>query len=105
MKTLRTSTAFAIVLSILFIAGCFTTKYSIGKSDDAKIDLNFIGNWAYTPKDGAPTTVIIRNIDSHQYYVEWQTKDKVNRFIGFIAPIKDARFAQLRELSPDGSIP
>lgn len=102
-RSIRTA-ALASLSLLMLVAGCFTTKYSIGKSDDAKIDLNFVGNWAYT-KDGAETTVIIRNIDSHQYYVEWQTKDKVNRFIGFVAPIKDARFAQLRELSADGSIP
>jgi hypothetical protein len=58
-------------------------------------------------EDNKTSSIIIRNIDNHLYYVEWidnSTDNKPQRLIGYTAQINGATFANLRGLTDDGSI-
>jgi len=103
----RRAVAAMLLLSIaLLFAGCFTTKFSLGKVEDAKVDIGYVGNWQYADDAGQKITLIIRNIDNHLYYVEWNDpKDKgPKRFTGYVTVVHGASFAQLKPLMPDGTI-
>jgi len=96
-----------LCIAMLF-AGCFTTKFTLGKLEDAKVDLGYVGNWQSTDDSGKKLTLIVRNIDNHRYYVEW-TDDKdagkgAQRFTGHVSPVAGVGFAQLKPLTADGTI-
>ncbi len=106
------ASAIASVLLLLF-AGCYETTLSLGTEDAATINPAYCGNWDFAsdnPNEPA-VKMIIRNIDGRHYYVEWndpskkEEKERVQRFIGWTAPVKDATFAHVRELADDGTIP
>src|SRR5438477_8767954 len=91
----------ALLCIALLFAGCFSSKFTLGKAEDAKVDVAYVGNWA-----ADKTTLVVRNIDNHSYYVEYmEDKEKgPMRFAGFVTPVAGVQFAQLRALSDDGSI-
>jgi hypothetical protein len=95
--TLRVS---LLALLCLF-AGCLTTRYTLVKPEEAKVDLAFVGDW--NVEGGNPQVIHVRNLDGHQYLVEWKEKEKMERWVGFTTAVKDATFAQLRKLADDGN--
>jgi hypothetical protein len=91
------------LLLALFVVGCYTSKFTIGSEEQAKVDRNYIGDWE--AKDGDKTmSLIIRNLDDKNYYVELTEDNKTSRYTAFIGAVKDAQFANLRELTDDGTI-
>ncbi len=94
----------ALGLLAAFLVGCYETPVPLGRADEAKMDRAFVGNW-----HGGDQTLIIRNLDDRQYYVEYcderaKPGEKTLRMVGELYPIGNARFAQLRQLPEDGSI-
>lgn len=94
------------LIGVLAFAGCWGSKYTLIPPEQAKVDRAYVGDWDAANAKGEHAGLIIRNIDDKQYYVETQdNSQKTARYVGFLAPVKNATFAQLRELSDDGSIP
>jgi len=90
--------------AMLTISGCLETKYTIGDKEHAAVDRGYVGDWM--PAGNDRSRVAIRNLDDHQYYVENDEPDhKPLRMVGFVTQVKGASFAQLRELTEDGSVP
>jgi len=92
----------SLLLAALVI-GCYTSRYTIGSLEQAKVDRAYVGDWDF--KDGDKTAhLIIRNLDDKNYYVELTEDNKTSRYTAFIGAVKDAQFANLRELTDDGTI-
>ena len=102
----RTVTLALSCVALLFALGaCYTTKFSLGPREQAAVDRKFVGNWELADPDQPgkpPIVMLIRNIDDHEYYVEYNQPgdDKgPQRFTGYIVPVKGVSFAHLRPLS------
>jgi hypothetical protein len=105
MLRFRTLAALACVVpALLFALGCYTTEYPLGSADKATVDPAYVGDYVFTA-DGKTDRIVIRNIDSHLCYVEWASgEDKPDRRVGYTADVNGVTFANLRELTDDGSI-
>lgn len=100
----RTALLTSTLLLALFVLGCYTSRFTIGSEEQAKVDRNYIGDWE--AKDGDKTmTFVIRNLDDKNYYVEMREDEKTSRYSAFIGTIKEVQFANLRELTDDGTVP
>ena len=110
MKSSKTIGLAAVLLLglIVLAAGCFTTTLDLGKPADAKVDVQYCGDWHFTWKDGEESKsadLIIRNFDGKQYYAEWkESQQKSTRMSGFLVAVKDATFAQLTNLGDKGEL-
>jgi len=106
---MRTLLVALIALLSLILIGCFETTIALDEHpENAKVDRSLVGDWTFpdVADNNKTLTVIIRNLDDKQYYVEWSVPgEKPARAVGYFSKIKDATFAQLRELADDGSIP
>src|ERR1700724_2367963 len=106
MPRIRTLVATICVLPLLVIGlGCYETQYPLGSADKSTVDPAYVGDYATT--DGNKTsTVVIRNIDNHLYYVEWidGNDNKPDRMVGYTAQVNGVTFANLRGLTDDGSV-
>jgi hypothetical protein len=102
-QSIRALAAITLLCAIATISGCFVSKVPIGKVEDARVDLKFVGDWRFPNEGGAPTLIIVRNIDDKQYYVEWNDQNKTNRMVVFITEVNGVSFAQGRALTDDGS--
>jgi hypothetical protein len=97
-------------LAVVLFAGCYTTTLNLGKAADAKLDVQYCGDWhfSWSDKDGQNKSadLVLRNFDGKQYYVEWKEADesKPSRYSGFLVPVKDATFAQLTSLGDKGEL-
>src|ERR1041385_4378519 len=93
----------------LFFAGCWGSKFTLIAPDQARVDHAYLGNWNATNSKGESSSLIIRNIDEKMFYVETregakQYPEGISRYIGFLAPLKGATFAHLRQLQDDGNV-
>jgi hypothetical protein len=93
-----------VLLGALLLAtvGCYQTEYPLGSADTATVDTSYVGDYSMTVEHRTET-IAIRNIDNHLYYVEWTEKD-LSRMVGYTAIVGGATFANLRDLTDDGSI-
>lgn len=99
-----------LVASLLLLTlglGCYETKYPLGSAQNATVNRAFVGN--FTMKDGAKVdSIVIRNLDDKQYYVEYASSDQKDkeptRMVGYTADVGGVTFANLRELTDDGTI-
>ena len=94
---------------VVAFAGCYTTTLNLGKSSDAKVDVQYCGDWHFTWSDkdnqSKSADLILRNFDGKQYYAEWKEPgEKPTRYSGFLVPVKDATFAQLTNLGDKGEL-
>jgi hypothetical protein len=104
MRRLRTLVAVLLIGSaLLFVMGCYETQYPLGSADKAVVNVAYVGDFVMT-EDNKTETIIIRNIDDHTYYVEYDSDDKPDRMIGYTADVNGVTFANLRGLTDDGSI-
>jgi hypothetical protein len=89
----------------LFLIGCYTSKFTVGSPQQAKVDRAYVGDWEF--KDGDKIThIVIRNLDDKNYYVEMNAEgEKPDRYTAFIGTIKGVQFANLRNLTADGAVP
>src|SRR5437763_16617856 len=108
MTTLFARRRSIVVLTLasltLLIAGCWGTKFPLGPA--AAVDKSFVGDWKLAEEDGGgtPCSLVIRNLDGKQYYVELAEDQKPpERYVAFIADVKGAHFAHLRKLEADGN--
>src|ERR1043165_3602977 len=107
LSRLLLTLAFA-TFSLMF-AGCWGSKYTLIAPEQAKVDRAFLGNWDAINSKGESSSLIIRNIDDKMFYVETkegakQYPEGISRYIGFLAPVKGAMFAHLRQLQEDGNV-
>jgi hypothetical protein len=94
----------AVVAILLFAAGCYSTKHPL-PPDQAGVNPDYVGDFTMTD-NGKTDSIIIRNLDGKQYYVEFKSgTDSPTRYVGYTADIKDATFANLRQITDDGKIP
>jgi hypothetical protein len=106
MSRFRNLLAVVCVLPLLVIGlGCYETQYPLGSADTATVDPSYVGDYVFTDGDKA-NTIVIRNIDNHQYYVEWIGGEQKgpDRMVGYTADVNGVAFANLRGLTDDGSI-
>src|SRR2546423_15466011 len=108
-NTTRITYAAALLAALLFVGACYTSKFPLGTAEQAKVDKKYVGDWDLPdPESPAkpPTSLRIRNIDDHQYYVEFdEHNDKgPQRYSGFVTDVKGVPFAQLRPLTDDGEV-
>jgi len=103
MFRIRTLLAVLCLGAMLLMAvGCYETEYPLGSADTATVDPNYVGDFVMTA-DHKTDALTIRNIDNHLYYVEWTEKD-TTRMVGYTATVNGTLFANLRDLTDDGSI-
>src|SRR5437773_1669987 len=105
----RSSLVMGLVVAGLLLAGCWSSKLTLIKQEDAKVDRAYVGNWNAVNAKGESATLIIRNVDDRNYYIEMhdaakQYPEGVNRYFGFMALVKDATFAHLKEMQADGNV-
>jgi len=95
------------LICLLIFAGCWGSKFTLIPPEQAKVDHAYIGDWDATNAKGEHASLIIRNIDDKQYFVETRDNDGKNtaRYVGFLAEVKSVTFAHLRPLQDDGTIP
>jgi hypothetical protein len=101
--------AVVLLLVLLALAGCFETKLNLGSADDAKVDVQYCGDWHFTWKDEKGQTdsakLVVRNFDGKRYYAEWtESGEQPIRFNGFFVPVGKATFAQLTPLGEKGDL-
>lgn len=105
---MRSAILGSLLVGLVLIAGCLTTKYSIISPDKAAVNKALVGNWNSADFDatGREAGLVVRNIDGKMYYAEWKQKGETSlvRGVGHTAEIKGATFIQLRGLEEDGSI-
>ena len=94
---------------LLMFAGCWGSKFTLISPEAAKIDRAYLGNWSAINSKGESSSLIIRNIDDKSFYVETkegakQYPEGISRYIGFLAPVKGATFAHLKQLQDDGNV-
>jgi hypothetical protein len=87
--------------------GCYETKYPLGSAQNATVNRAFVGNFTM-PGGNNAVSIVIRNLDDKQYYVEWSETGQNDkgplRMVGYTADVKGVTFANLRSLSDDGTI-
>jgi len=98
-----------LVSLLLMFVGCWGSKYTLINQDQAKVDRAYIGNWSAVNSKGESSSLIIRNIDEKMFYVETregakQYPEGITRYIGFLAPVKGAMFAHLKQLQDNGDV-
>ena len=108
MLRFRTLAAVALIApALLFAVGCYETQYPLGSPDKATVDPAYVGDYL-VPKDkdnDKPLSIVVRNIDDHLCYVEWRSgEDQPDRRVGYSADVNGVTFANLRDLTDDGSI-
>src|SRR2546423_15704803 len=101
--------ALLFAASLLMFAGCWVSKYTLINPDQAKVDRAYLGNWNAVNSKGESSSLIIRNIDDKMFYVETkdgakQYPEGISRYIGFLAPVKGALFAHLKQLQDNGDV-
>jgi len=94
---------------LLIVAGCWGSKYTLIDPQATKVDRAYIGNWSAVNSKGESSSLIIRNIDDKMFYVETkegakQYPEGITRYIGFLAPVKGAMFAHLKQLQDNGDV-
>jgi hypothetical protein len=102
-------TSLLLVSAVVLLAGCFETTLSLGSADDAKVNVQYCGDWQFTWKDEQgetdSATLVVRNFDGKRYYAEWkESGQQPTRFNGFFVPVKNATFAQLTPLGEKGEL-
>lgn len=102
MLRCRTFALACVVPGLLFVLGCYTTQYPLGSVDKAVVDPAYVGDFVI--EDNKAETLIIRSIDNHLYYVEYDENGKPDRMVGYTADVNGVTFANLRDLTDDGSI-
>jgi hypothetical protein len=95
------------LVCVLVFAGCWSSKFTLIPPEQAKVDRAYIGDWDAVSAKGDHAGLVIRNIDDKQYFVETHEPDGkgVTRYVGFLAEVKGATMAHLRQIQDDGSIP
>jgi hypothetical protein len=94
-----------VVMALLLVGGCYVSSYTLGTMDTATVNKEYIGDWQPASKNESTETLVIRNIDGRQYYVELDQKGKTpNRMAGFVTRVKNVDFVQLRSLGESGSL-
>jgi len=107
--TIAKSCRFLLIASLLMFAGCWGSKFTLINPEAARVDRAYLGNWNATNSKGESSSLIIRNIDDKMFYVETkegakQYPEGISRYIGFLAPVKGAIFAHLKQLQEDGNV-
>lgn len=110
-------TLVTLLCSLVLLAGCFETPFSLGAESDSKVDSALVGDWEVMSKDNADKPkpkMFVRNVDGTHYLVEWINPPEENqkpedvetlRMIVFTSKVGSATFAHARNLPQDGSIP
>jgi hypothetical protein len=90
---------------LLLGLGCYKTQYSLSPEGKGTVQTAYVGDYAITD-NGKTSSLIIRNINDHLYYVEWIDADgkSPTRMVGFTSDVNGVTFANLRELTDDGTI-
>ena len=106
MRTRTLLLAPIIVALAALLVGCFETTVPLTeKPGDCKVDRALVGDWTFPGEGGKTVSLIVRNLDDKQYYVEWSSEgDETIRAVAIVDKIKDVPFAQVRPLTPDGSV-
>ena len=94
---------------LLMFAGCWGSKFTLINPEAARVDRAYLGNWSVVNSKGESSSLIIRNVDDKMFYVETkegakQYPEGISRYVGFLAPVKGATFAHLKNLQDDGNV-
>src|SRR5436305_10103924 len=105
-----------LLCSLVLIAGCFETPFSLGTETDAKVDTSLCGDWEVAQKDAPDkpkAKMFVRNLDGKHYLVEWinppeepgkpEDSDTLRMSV-WTAKVNNVTFAHARNLPDDGSI-
>ena len=93
-----------LVAALLFLPGCYSSKFVLGSADSSKVDRALFGDFVMTTDKG-DVQLTIRNLDDHQCLVEWTDGKETERLIGYFVDVRGRHFAELREITDNGSIP
>ncbi|MGA2583323.1 MAG: hypothetical protein ABSG31_08600 [Tepidisphaeraceae bacterium] len=100
-----------MLVGLLFMAGCYDTKTPLGSASSGTVDPANVGDFAIVPAadalpaPGAHPNIFIRNFDDKMYCISWTGDDgKTSLWAGYTTQVKDAMFANCRQLTDDGSL-
>jgi hypothetical protein len=107
MSSRRILSIASVLLVLLSGLGCYETEYPLGSPDKSTVDRAYVGDFTMTDADKV-YSIAIRNLDGHQYYVEMaqtnQNDKGPDRRVGYTADVNGVTFANLRQLTDDGSV-
>src|SRR5690349_3451650 len=103
VRSFRLLLTFCFAALLLTFAGCWGSKFTLIAPEAAKVDRAYLGNWSAINSKGESSSLLIRNIDDKMFYIETkdgakQYPEGVSRYIGFIAPVKGATFAHMKQI-------
>ena len=99
-KMARFTAVCVMFLGLLSSIGCYESEYTIGTVQTAVVDRGYVGDFTFT-MENKPASLVIRNFDDKQYYVEWGDGQGRDRCAGFTGEIKGVTFANLRGMRGD----
>jgi len=104
---LRNAAVLISLFLLLGVNGCFSSMFTLGSPEEAKVSRIYVGDWALEGMDA--TTLSIRSFDEKSYVVALVKKDddgstKFAYCRGFLADVKDVTFAHLKPLGEDGKL-
>src|ERR1043166_6687511 len=102
-RSFRLVLMFCFSALLLTFAGCWGSKFTLIAPEAAKVDRAYMGNWNAVNSKGESSSLIIRNSDDKMFYIETkegakQYPEGMSRYIGFLAPIKGATFAHVKNI-------
>ena len=106
-RSFRLLLTFCFAAMLLTFAGCWGSKFTLIAPLAAKVDRTYLGNWSAVTSKGESSSLIIRNIDDKMFYIETkdgakQYPEGISRYIGFLAPVKGATFAHMKQIQDSG---
>lgn len=104
--TFRTIALLLTASAVLVFGGCYKNKNTLAPRDAATIDRALAGDWDGRAGNGTQLRVVVRVLNDHDYYVEWQGQgdERPSRGTAYIVDFAGAKFAHLRDLNADGTI-
>lgn len=91
---------FTLLFILPFLWGCpYESKVPLGKSSQAKIDAELLGEWRNTEK-GESFTMVFQQFNDHEFLIVGIEAGKVQYEMlrAFVTRIKDERFLNVQEI-------
>jgi hypothetical protein len=98
------SVAFLVLISILFLCGCYESEVPLSKNPSSKVDPRLIGSWIRIPKNDNEKgiSLLLINFNDNEYLIAWK-EDGDNETViarGFNTKIYNTNIINLQNIVP-----
>jgi hypothetical protein len=93
-----------IVLSLVFLSGCYESATPLGPAERGMVDAELLGTWSCRDAASEANVAALRVVayDPSRYYLEWRDKDETTRWAAHSSIVGGALLHNIRELKTDG---